>query len=139
MRISFRGRHHDEIEFGLIYGGIAVLAMVALRFMPVVRLLPDCVFRGLTALPCPACGATRSAFFLSHGKWFASLSMNPLAALAFASICIYFVYSLFAYLLHFPRTMVVFSPPERLRVRTAIALLVLVNWAYLIFTLPSSS
>jgi hypothetical protein len=133
--MRFKERQPD-IEFGIIYGGIGILALIALRFTPVVQMLPGCVFKGLTSFPCPTCGATRAALLLSHGEAAASLSMNPLVSLCFMVACLVFPYSLFAFLLHLPRLSLELSVREHVALRVAIVVLVLVNWSYLVYVLP---
>ena len=135
MRIRYKERQPQDIEFGIIYGGIGVLILTALRFTPVVQLLPSCVFKGLTSFPCPTCGATRAALFLAHGEVAASLSMNPLVSLSFIGACLVFPYSLLAFLQDLPRPFVELSAREHVVVRLAVVVLVLMNWSYLAGTL----
>lgn len=132
MRINYLERRHHDIEFGIIYGGIGVLILTALRFTPVVQMLPGCVFKGLTSFPCPTCGATRAALLLAHGEAAASLSMNPIVSLSFMAACLVFPYSLLAFLLHLPRLSVDLSAHEHFAVRGAVVMLVLMNWFYLL-------
>ena len=134
MRMRLKERRPD-IEFGIIYGGIGVLVLLALRFTPAVQLLPVCVFKGLTSFPCPTCGATRAALLLAYGEAAASLSMNPLVSLCFMVACLVFPYSLLAFLLHLPRPSVELSVREHVVVRVAVVVLVLANWSYLVYAL----
>jgi hypothetical protein len=51
-----------------------------------VRLQPGpehtlCLFRRLTAVPCPGCGLTRAFVHLARGEWLAALADHPLAPL----------------------------------------------------------
>ena len=133
MRIRLKERQPHDIEFGIIYGGIGVLILLALRFTPVVQLLPGCVFQGLTSFPCPTCGATRAALLLAHGEVPASLSMNPLVSFCFMSACLVFLYSLLAFFLHLPRPFVELLASEPIVVRVAAVVLVLMNWSYLLW------
>jgi hypothetical protein len=135
VRIRYKERQPGDIEFGIIYGGIGVLILLALRFTPVAQLLPSCVFKGLTSFPCPTCGATRAVLLLSQGEAAASLSMNPLVSLCFMGACFVFLYSLLAFLLHLPRPSVDLSGREHIVVRAAIVVLLLMNWSYLVHTL----
>jgi hypothetical protein len=135
VRIKLLQRQPHDIEFGIIYGGIGVLILTALRFTPVVQLLPSCVFKGLTSFPCPTCGSTRAVLFLAHGEVAASLSMNPLVSLSFIGACLVFPYSLLAFLLQLPRPSVELSVREHVVVRLAVVVLVLMNWSYLAGTL----
>jgi hypothetical protein len=131
VRIKLLERRPHDIEFGIIYGGIAVLILLALRFTPVLQLLPGCMFKGLTSFPCPTCGATRAALLLAHGEIAASLSMNPLVSFCFISACLVFPYSLLAFLLHLPRPAVELSAREHLVARVGAVVLVLLNWSFL--------
>lgn len=135
MRIRYKERQPGDIEFGIIYGGIGVLILLALRFTPVAQLLPSCVFKGLTSFPCPTCGATRAVLLLAQGEAAASLSMNPLLSLFFMGACLVFPYSLLACLLHLPRPSVEISVREHITARIAIVVLVLMNWSYLVYAL----
>ena len=135
MRIRLKERQPHAVEFGIIYGGIVVLALTALRFTPVAQLLPGCVFKGLTSFPCPTCGATRAMLLLAHGEAFASLSVNPLVSLTGMAACLVFFYSLPAYLLQLPRLSLELTAREHIIVRIAAVVLVLMNWSYLAVTL----
>jgi hypothetical protein len=135
--LRLRERHPRDIEFGIIYGGIAVLILISLRFTPVARLLPGCVFKELTSFPCPTCGATRAVLLLAHGEAAASLSMNPLVSFCFVGACLVFAFSLLAFLLHLPRPSVELSPREHTAIRVVVVVLVLMNWSYLAGSLIS--
>jgi hypothetical protein len=43
---------------------------------------PDCPFHVLTGLPCPSCGATRAGLAFLHGDLVRAFGWNPLAAAA---------------------------------------------------------
>jgi len=68
MHLTLKKRASGDIVFGLIYGTIAILALIAVRFLPVLELMPSCVFRAFTGIPCPTCGATRSLVHLANGN-----------------------------------------------------------------------
>jgi hypothetical protein len=42
---------------------------------------PGCGWKGLTGIPCPGCGGTRSLAALGEGDWWAALNLNPFVAL----------------------------------------------------------
>jgi hypothetical protein len=46
----------------------------------------SCAFRGLTGIPCPGCGLTRSFVSLAHGQWRAAWSYNPAGWFFFAIV-----------------------------------------------------
>jgi hypothetical protein len=135
MRLFFKKRTKGQIEFGIIYGGIALFALCTAHFFPVLTFLPSCVFSNLTGLPCPTCGSTRSIVHLAHGDIAASIAMNPLIALCFMAAALYFFYSLVTLLFDTPRMNMKVTDKEGNRVRTGVVLLVLVNWLYLVFHL----
>lgn len=43
-----------------------------------------CIFKGVTGLPCPACGTTRSTVSLLKGSFYEALYTNPLGFIASA-------------------------------------------------------
>ncbi|HEX9019901.1 MAG TPA: DUF2752 domain-containing protein [Nitrospirota bacterium] len=133
MRFSLKKRASGQIEFGIIYGGIALLALVTARFLPVLT-LPSCAFKGLTGLPCPTCGSTRSVVHLAHGDILHSLAMNPLTALCFLGAVVYLLYSLITLMPGIPRLGIVLTAREKNAVRIVAIHLLLVNWFYLVFT-----
>jgi hypothetical protein len=47
-----------------------------------------CMFRALTHLPCPSCGATRASVLLIEGKAGESFMMNPLGFLIVAGLLV---------------------------------------------------
>lgn len=56
-----------------------------------------CVFKGVTGIPCPSCGTTRSVLLLMQGDIAAALWTNPLGALALlllAAIPVWIAYDL---------------------------------------------
>src|SRR5512143_2022666 len=103
MRLILQKRTQGRTEFGIIYGGIALLAIYVGRFVPVLSFAPSCVFKGLTGVPCPTCGATRSVVHLARGEFFASLGMNPLVSLCFVIAVLAFFYSLITLIVDIPR------------------------------------
>jgi len=130
-------RTAGQIEFGLIYGGIGLLALCAARFLPVLTFLPSCPFNELTGIPCPTCGATRSVIHLAQGDLLSSIAVNPLISLCFAGAALYFFYSLVTLALSFPRVDVLLIAEEKNAARAGAIALVFINWTYLIVTLSS--
>jgi hypothetical protein len=122
-------------EFGILYGGIALLVLLAARFMPVLSWAPSCAFKGLTGLECPTCGSTRAVLFLAQGDILSSFKMNPLASLCFIVAVVFLLYSLLTLVFDAPRIGVVLSNKEKDALRVGAVLLVLINWTYLVVTL----
>ena len=134
MRLILEKRTRGQIEFGIIYGGIALLAVCAGRFVPVLSFAPSCVFKGLTGVPCPTCGATRAVVHLAQGELSASLILNPLVVLCLVIASAIFFYSLITLVLDVPRVRVILSDREKNIARSAVVALVLANWCYLIIS-----
>lgn len=135
MRLIFTDRSKGEIEYGIIYGVIALIGLAGARFLPVSRIFPPCVFLGITGVPCPTCGATRSLIHLSHFDITAGLSMNPLVASAVMVAIIWLLYAAAALALSLPRPRPLFTPKERYAARIFLFVLAVANWIYLVFTL----
>lgn len=60
----------------------AAASALALRplWLAIAPLLRPCIFRSLTGVPCPTCGATRAATAFLGGNLIAAFTANPLAA-----------------------------------------------------------
>jgi hypothetical protein len=134
MRVAFKKRSTGGIEFGILYGSITLLVLCAARFLPILSISPSCVFKGITGIPCPTCGSTRAAIFLSRGDVAAALTMNPLATLGFIAAVLYFFYSIVTLIFDLPRISFTLREPEKQAVRVAAIMLLLVQWIYLIAT-----
>jgi Protein of unknown function (DUF2752) len=98
---------------------------------------PECWFRRLTGLPCPTCGATRSALSLAHGDLAAAFRHNPLMFVCYVGTILLNLYCVSVLLFQFPRLRLAVVPSDVKRclcrfVITAVAL----NWAYLLFGVP---
>jgi Protein of unknown function (DUF2752) len=135
MRLFLKKRAPDQIEFGLLYGGIALVMLGVGRLHRVLSLAPDCVFKGLTGIPCPTCGSTRSVVHLSHGDILSAFIMNPLTTLCLILAVLYFIYSLVSAAFDLPRICFLLTNKEKNVVRAGVVLLLLMQWAYLIMLL----
>ncbi len=71
----------------LLWGGAAAASLALVPWAPeAAAWAPPCLFRSLTGLPCPTCGATRAVLALSRLRLAEAAAHNPLvtaAALAF--------------------------------------------------------
>ena len=134
MHLTLKKRASGDIVFGLIYGTITILALIAVRFLPVLELMPSCVFRAFTGIPCPTCGATRSLVHLANGNLSASFGMNPAIALLMFAALLMFVYDV-ATLFSGSRISLSLTPREATLMRAGAVVVLLANWAYLALSL----
>jgi hypothetical protein len=132
MRLYLKKKSSNQIEFGIIYGGIALLMLGAGRLLPILSFAPDCVFKGLTGLPCPACGSTRSVVHIAHGDILSALAMNPLTTLCLMAAIAFFIYSLMSAAFDLPRINFLLADKEKNVMRAGVVMILLGQWAYLI-------
>ncbi len=135
MHLFLKTRTRGQIEFGILYGGIALLMLIAARVLPLHLLAPTCVLYGLTGIPCPTCGSTRSLVFLAHGDLSRALFLNPLVVAACITAHLALLYSMITLIPGIPRVGIHLSNQEITVIKSVAVCLFLVNWAYLIMTL----
>ena len=115
----------------------AVAAAVALRLAVQWQLpLPTCWMRKFTGVPCPGCGCTRSILAWTYGNIGEALRLNPLFfSLCLVLACWVAVWSLER--LTGRRWIASWQThAQRWPVWRTLAVLAVVNWIYLILTLP---
>jgi hypothetical protein len=117
---------------GAVFGGIGVVAAAAVGLLGLDRLpVAFCVFKGLTGLPCPTCGSTRTLARLSGFDLGGALAMNPLTTVVAVVIAAWAVADLL--LIPRGRALRVGLSPRLGRALRGIALLAfLANWVYLL-------
>jgi len=135
MRVVFARRVPGQIEFGIIYGAIAIIALCAVWLLPVLSIAPSCAFKMLTGIPCPTCGSTRSVVHLANGDIFAAFMMNPLMTASFLISILFFLYGIIALLLNLPRSKFLLTKKEGAAARFCAVALLIVQWVYLYFRL----
>ena len=135
MHISLKHKNPGEIEFAIIYGLIVIVALVSARILPLQKILPACLFRAATGIPCPSCGTTRALVHLAHGDLAGSLILNPLFSLIMITALLLFLARSAS--LPFGRSKVTLNHTRRegIFLRAGMAGLFLMNWIYLIFLL----
>ncbi|TMQ72802.1 MAG: DUF2752 domain-containing protein [Candidatus Eisenbacteria bacterium] len=80
--MTWRRAGRPDLPLALLWTASAVVAVVCAPLLPTVaRALPPCALHALTGVPCVACGSTRAAMALTHGRVLEALALNPLAAL----------------------------------------------------------
>lgn len=132
MRLTWEPRHTGDTEYGLIFGAIAGMLLVAATVLPLSEYVPACTFRSFTGFPCPACGSTRALAGLAQGKVLASAAFNPLCVAVVAAALLAFLLNGIMLLFRLPRPSLHLTTCESSCVRTLAAMLLLVNWAFLI-------
>jgi len=123
-------RTSHDIPFGLIYGTIALLALIAARLLPVQDMLPSCAFKAFTGIPCPTCGTTRSLICLAHGDLPGAIGLNPVASLAIIAAILLFVHDMAA-LISGSRITVSVTLREARWISSGAAVALLADWIYL--------
>jgi len=135
MRLTVQQRTYGQIELGIIFGTIAILALVSARVLPLQENLPPCLFRAATGIPCPSCGTTRSLVHLAHGDIAGSLILNPLFSLAMMTALCLFIVSSARLLFNVSSISLTHTRREGTLLRAGMAGLFLANWTYLFFNL----
>jgi hypothetical protein len=135
MQLLLKKRAPDQIEFGIIFGGIALVVLIVGGLLPILSVAPDCVFKALTGIPCLTCGSTRSVVHLSHGDILSAFALNPLTTLCLISAILYLIYSLMSAVFNLPRVRVLLTDTERNMIRAGAVILLLAQWTYLILLL----
>lgn len=133
MRIQMSKREPGQIEFGIIYGSIAALCVLAVKYLPIAHVAPSCVFKGISGIPCPTCGATRALMNMTEGNFMDAVTMNPLAAVLVAAALLSCLYSVVSLLFGLRRVAFSLSEREKDRMRIAAVMIVLANWGYVLY------
>jgi hypothetical protein len=108
--------------------GIGCLSWLALR-LP----WPVCLFRHTFGVPCPTCGATRSALALAHGDIGLAFRTNPLMCLVYLGVLIFDLYAIAVLVFRMKRLRLHPIPLKVQRVLRVITVgLVVGNWIYLL-------
>ncbi len=96
-----------------------------------------CMFKKITGLPCPSCGATRAIITLLKGHWEDSLLINPLGVLLLLSLFIFpvwvgcdFVKKRKSFWLFYLKTE---QQLRKRRIAIPFVLLIVVNWVWNIY------
>ena len=134
LKIHLRPLAPKETDFEFLFLVVSSVAAVScFGWLASGLSWPGCWFRRLTGLPCPTCGATRSALSLAHGDLAAALRYNPLIFVCYVGTIILNVYCAGVLLFQFPRLRLAGLPAN---VKRCLCVLVLaavaLNWVYLV-------
>jgi len=134
MEVHHKDRASSLEGYGIIYGIIIILILLAARFIPPSYIPALCPFKGITGLPCPTCGGSRALSKLAHLDPLGAFDMNPLIS-SFTTIgIILFSYSTVAFILRPLRIGVRFNQIEKRLLRLACLGIIILNWFYLIIS-----
>ena len=103
---------------------------------------PPCSLRTMTGIPCIGCGGTRAMKALAHGEFVAAVKYNPLVVLGVLVVMLWFAWTVATMkMARYQRAWVGKSNAQTDRKVArywgiGIAVLVLLNWIYLICYLP---
>jgi len=90
MRIKIRHTTFSDLKLGFIYLLIGAVGFLFTRFNHnLFDIIPPCLWRQITGIPCPACGATHSAFYLSHLQIIPAFITNPFFFILFAGLIVW--------------------------------------------------
>lgn len=123
-----------EIIWGSLGTVLLLVGLLTVLVLPsALQLVPGCLFKATTGVPCVACGGTRAAVALAHGRPLQALTWNPLAASALLGLVLYVPYAwlVLAGMVRPLRTGWL-SPPMPAWVRWTLITLLVANWTYLI-------
>lgn len=83
MEVRLRRATREERQLAGLWSAAAISAVI-LRpvWIAIAPLLGSCTFRNLTGIPCPSCGATRTALALLDLELATAAAVNPLATIA---------------------------------------------------------
>jgi hypothetical protein len=119
----------------LIWGGIALATIAAAGVMKsYLNLLPPCIFREATGLPCLTCGGTRCIAELSSFHIAKAFLFNPLI-MVFTLAIIVFSFLVGLGLILKRRLVIKLNKREARLMRLLAVVLVAANWVYLIIYL----
>ncbi len=112
----------------LLIGGL-ILTRLAPEF---VLRVAHCPLREMTGFPCPTCGGTLTATYLTQGLWSHALRANPMVVLGGAIFLLTAIYATAATLVPTLRRSLQISHQEKRTARLLAVLLFLLNWAWLV-------
>ena len=118
-----------DIElFSLVLFSLAVLFLLIVP-REFIALFP-CVFKGLTGIPCPTCGVTRTAFHLLQGNLQAAWNTSFLFTTGYALGIAYAAYCGLALLLKKKRIRIEFRNRQEFLIAVSVlGILFVANWA----------
>lgn len=134
MKIHVTQKGHVELTNSLVYLGILFAGFLFVRFGDrILPVIPPCLFRLWTGIPCPSCGATRTGMALSRLYFQEAFLQNPLFFLLYCALILWGMNTLLAVVVR-KKVKITLSPGEKKVVQKLLISAVFLNWLYLILT-----
>jgi hypothetical protein len=96
-----------------------------------------CIVKHVTNIPCPSCGATRSAISAIHGNFLDSLTLNPIGLILLLIMIVSPLWITFDFLMKKNSFIVFYTKAEKAfqqkRIAIPSVLLILSNWVWNIY------
>ncbi|OPZ68597.1 MAG: hypothetical protein BWY83_02258 [bacterium ADurb.Bin478] len=132
MKLEIRPCTKKECGTGLAYLLIGGVGWSLAFFVPDLdRLMPPCLLRTWTGLPCPACGATHCGMFLSRLEFKDAFLANPLFFILYLALAAWGFNSIIGALFGKSSRLVLNQRENDIR-RYALAAVLLLNWLFVI-------
>lgn len=121
------------VEYGLVYGILGILVLIAARLLPLSSIPFACPFKAITGIPCPTCGSTRAFMYFAHLDIVGAFSINPLISTLIILGIVLLFYSLSAFFLSPLSLSIKLNRRENRFIRSGVIGVIILNWFYLIF------
>jgi len=132
MKLEIRPCTKKECGTGLAYLLIGGVGWSLAFFVPDLdRLMPPCLLRTWTGLPCPACGATHCGMFLSRLEFKDAFLANPLFFILYLALAAWGFNSIIGALFGKSSRLVLNQRENDIR-RYALAAVLFLNWLFVI-------
>ncbi|MBN2410551.1 DUF2752 domain-containing protein [candidate division KSB1 bacterium] len=132
MRLKIRHTTFSDLKLGFIYLLIGTVGFIFTRFNPnLFETIPPCLFRQITGIPCPACGATHSGYYLSHFQIIPAFLTNPFFFILFVGLIVWGCNTA-AGLIFKKKLQLILTVQESKIIRFIIITSFPLNWLYLI-------
>jgi hypothetical protein len=119
----------------VVWGAMVIFVIVGAKIMSAyLPLLPPCIFRTLTGIPCLTCGGTHCISALSNFELTSSFLYNPLIMISLLGLII-FSLTYLAGILFSRRLIISLTSNEKTTLRISVISLIALNWIYLIIKL----
>ena len=132
VHIRITNRTWRDLEVGIAYIIICFLGLVIIRLFPqVLSLIPPCMFRLWSGIPCPSCGGTHCAVQLAHFHFLPAFLSNPFIFVMLLLLTFWGMNTIVG-LVTKKNVKFILSTKEKRILKWSIILTVPINWIYLI-------